>query len=141
MGLDMYMFAHHKTAVINQQDGNGNTYELPVRAELGYWRKHPDLHSYIETEVWPTSPDYDTQKDGPFNCIAVPLTRDAIERIIELSDNAEMPTSPGGFFFNQSQPGDNDDTVMQMKAALQFLEANTNYSGQCDWEIFYFSWW
>lgn len=129
MGLDMYMFKAE----------NANEVGSDTCEEVGYWRKHPDLHSYIE-ELWREAgcPNADEAGDNPlyeFNCIEFPLTREQLEEIRELSEEHKLPTSPGGFFFSKSAPEDDPRTVEIMDKALEMLDEDPEAV------IFYYSWW
>ena len=81
MGLDMYLEGekHLFTDFRNPQsipleDG----YRLKTRVvELGYWRKHPNLHGYI----------VNTFAEGIDNCRPIALEANDIEKIIDAAVN------------------------------------------------------
>lgn len=63
--------------------------------DLGYWRKHPDLHGFIVTEF----------ADGIDDCRRIHLDPEQIKRIILALQRNELPHTEG-FFFGASE---NDD--------------------------------
>ena len=115
MGLEMYLYVKKKG--VNEIEG-----------EIGYWRKHPDLHDYIGSLYY--------KKGGIaeyFNGVEYILTKEEIEEIIKLSIDRKLPKSIGGFYFGQTEDKDNDDTVKLMNEALEYMKKG--------YEIIYDSWW
>lgn len=87
MGLDMYAY----TATKPDAD-----YETEQR-EIAYWRKHPNLHGWMEQLWCSRNPDADEYR---FNGIELELTWEDIERLendIKTGVIAKMGTT--GFFF------------------------------------------
>jgi hypothetical protein len=60
--------------------------------ELGYWRKHPNLHGYIVQEF----------ADGKDECQEIPLGEDELIQIMEAVKANELPHTTG-FFFGVSE--------------------------------------
>lgn len=116
MGLDMFLYG--KKDMANKND---------EKREIGYWRKHPNLHRYIENLY--------RVKGGKeeFNCIDYLLSKEEIEDIIAKSKNRELDKSEGGFFFGESCDEDNESTVKIMTIALKCMKQG--------YKIYYTSWW
>lgn len=115
MGLDMYLLAKKK--------GSNETLK-----EIGYWRKHPDLHSYIAKLYYESGGTAEV-----FNGIKYELSKEIIEKIILLSKEKKLPKSEGGFFFGETQESDHETTVDILEKALGYVKK--------DYEIIYDSWW
>ena len=89
MGLDMYAYA---AAEANQEYTN--------TTEIAYWRKHPNLHGWME-QLW-RSKNTDPSVDPMFNGIELELTwedLDMLERDVTLG---LLPSTSGFFFGNPS---------------------------------------
>jgi hypothetical protein len=98
MGLDMYLTA---------RKGKGK------KEEIGYWRKHHDLHGFFE-QLW-------MDKGSPiparrrkevteyeyidFNCIPVKLTLRDIQKVEKAVKTFSLPPTEG-FFFGDNPPDD-----------------------------------
>lgn len=78
--------------------------------ELGYWRKHPNLHGFI----------VQTFADGVDECQPIPLTAKDLERILEATKADTLPHTTG-FFFGQSYPEQKQDTIQIITEALEWL--------------------
>ena len=115
MGLDMYLYAKKKGVNENM-------------VEIGYWRKHPDLHNYIAKLYYEPG-----GKAEVFNCVKYTLCKDQIEKIIALSKNRKLPKSTGGYFFGETIDSDNDSTISIFNIALDYIKK--------DYEFIYDSWW
>lgn len=84
MGLDMYAYVASKA---NDQYDN--------HQEIAYWRKHPNLHGWMEKLAQKKEVNYDT-----FNGVEIELTWDDIdilEKDIKSGRVSELGTT--GFFF------------------------------------------
>ena len=121
MGLDMYAFT--TTADIADVD-----FANPKdSAELFYWRKHPDLHGWMEALYRSKG-----GTDDDFNISTVRLEVADLD-VLEAAVNAEKLPLTAGFFFGESQPEDKQDDldfIAKARAALA--------SGR---KVFYTSWW
>lgn len=69
--------------------------------DLGYWRKHPNLHGYI----------VDTFANGKDECQRIYLDENELQKIIEALENDAIYDEPVmGFFFGKSYfPGEKDE--------------------------------
>ncbi len=85
MGLDMYAYAAAKA----NQDYNETT-------EIAYWRKHPNLHGWME-QLW-RSKNTDPSTDPMFNGIELELTWEDLD-VLEKDVKLDLLPSTTGFFF------------------------------------------
>lgn len=81
MGLDMYLYT---------EDGE----------EVGYWRKHPDLHGFIVK----------TFAGGVDECQKIPLSSNDLTKILSAVLENKLPHTTG-FFFGRSLPEDRQETI------------------------------
>lgn len=65
---------------------------IAVEVDLGYWRKHPNLHGFI----------VDTFADGVDECQRIALDVEDIEKIIHAINAKALPYTEG-FFFGKSE--------------------------------------
>lgn len=98
MGLDMFAYA----GVISNQDDifyyNNEQGEVkePAR-ELAYWRKHPNLHGWME-QLWRNKNDTHSLTDPTFNGIELELTWEDLEQLEQDVMHARLPGTSGFFF-------------------------------------------
>jgi hypothetical protein len=114
MGLDMYL---------NKRLADNTSLE-----NIGGWRKHANLHGYMESLYRARGGTDD------FNCIPLELTKDDCEKILALSkDREEGFETAEGFFWGQSYPEHNEETIEHMEEALEAIKLG--------YTIYYDSWW
>jgi hypothetical protein len=117
MGLDMYLegvkffWTDWKNPSANPHDDGFRIKEYVL--ELGYWRKHPNLHGYIVKEF----------AKGEDNCEPVDLSADQLRQILKASEEDALPHTDG-FFFGKSQPEDKVETKQRLEKAIAWLEQN-----------------
>lgn len=90
MGLDMYACATRKPL------NSAVDFKADTANELHYWRKHPNLHGWMEALY--------REKGGSadeFNCVSVALTREDLDRL-EADVRAKCLPYTTGFFFGES---------------------------------------
>jgi hypothetical protein len=121
MGLDMYLYAQEKTE-------NPSPDIEAEKIELGYWRKHRNLHRFVE-EKWRDA----TGSEEDFNCIPFPLSKELCIEILQHSTNRDFPEGKSGFFFGTSTPYDDEYTIGVMHQALTYISKG--------YEVIYNSWW
>ncbi|WP_169546474.1 phosphoglycerate kinase [Sneathiella aquimaris] len=121
MGLDMYAMTMEnapETAVDFEASGS---------VEFFYWRKHPNLHGWMETLY--------REKDGKaetFNCVNVALSSDDLDRLEADIKSGSLPHT-SGFFFGASDGSEvQDDLDFVAKAKEVIKDGDT---------VFYTSWW
>lgn len=117
MGLDMYLIGEkfHWTDWETPED---NAMEdgfkiTETRIQLGYWRKHPNLHGFI----------VQTFAGGKDECQNINLNADNIRQILQAIAERRLPQT-SGFFFGKSDGSDEEiatDTAVFEKA-LAWLE-------------------
>lgn len=121
MGLDMYAM------VTSQTPGQPVDFKTDGASELHYWRKHPNLHGWMERLY--------RAKGGTepsFNCVPVVLTLEDLA-CLEADLKAEKLPHTQGFFFGATDGTElEDDLAFIAKARQALAEGNT---------VFYNSWW
>lgn len=121
MGLDMYAL------VTREKPATPFGFKVEDAAEIHYWRKHPNLHGWMEQlyrEKGGTDPD--------FNCVNLQLTAEDLDRLeAAIRDGTLPPTS--GFFFGASDGSESADDLAFVAKAREALAAGLS--------VFYSSWW
>lgn len=120
MGLDMYAL------VTTMQPENPVDFNTDDATELHYWRKHPNLHGWMEALY--------VEKGGTehFNCEPVVLTASDLDQL-EADIKAGRLPQTSGFFFGESDGTEaDDDLAFIAKARYAIAEGKT---------VFYYSWW
>jgi len=122
MGLDMYAYAT-KEPIEEAVD-----FSEPENTEdVHYWRKHPNLHGWMEQlyrERGGDSPD--------FNLDRLRLTDADLDALEAAVRGSELPQTEG-FFFGQSDGSERDDDLEFIrKARAAMADGKT---------VFYIAWW
>ena len=113
MGLDMYAYVaaregQHKEfwdgAWHDKESGEFVNEKTAKPLEIAYWRKHPNLHGWMEA-LWkakgsPAGYDDDTM----FNGIELELTKEDIDSLEIAIKEGQLPATTGFFF---GDPSDN----------------------------------
>ena len=106
MGLDMHVF---KTKAKPDKEVG---FSLPEGSEeICYWRKHPDLHGWMENLYRRKG-----GKEDMFNCEPVVLTLQDLMDLKESILNESLPKTSGFFF------GNSDNDLFQKTKDLEFIE-------------------
>ncbi len=113
MGLDMYAYVASRKG---QQDEFNQTAELDATTnefvsetvtkpvELAYWRKHPNLHGWME-QLWESKGRPRQSVGWPiFNGIELELTWDDLDNLEHAIRHGKLPDTEGFFF---GKPSDN----------------------------------
>jgi hypothetical protein len=121
MGLDQYMYVASKAGQYDEfyetAEFDAKTSELVSNSvtkpfEIGYRRKHPNLHGWME-KLWLRKNGYPTNTDDQliqgkeppcFNGIELELTWDDLDNLERAIRNGQLPDTEGFFFGN---PADN----------------------------------
>jgi hypothetical protein len=137
MGLDMYAYSAVKNGQYDAwwsgADLNPDTNEfenpgLTKPMEIAYWRKHPNLHGWME-QLWrekhyPTQPTDATapvnEDSDMFNGVELELTREDIDRLERDVTQGFLPETSGFFF------GNNSDEHYKEKDLEFIKQARTN---------------
>jgi len=121
MGLDMYAYATRETLP------GAVDFKVNDASEIHYWRKHPDLHGWMEELYF--------KKGGSaeqFNCVTLALTSADLDRL-ERDVKADGLPDTEGFFFGESDGSEVDDDLLFIAKAREAISAGMN--------VFYDSWW
>ena len=121
MGLDMYARITPDT-LTSEVD-----FKVENSAEIHYWRKHPDLHGWMEQLY--------RRKGGKaemFNCVPVVLTVEDLAELEKAIGSFELPETTG-FFFGKSNGSEAVDDRHFIKIARQAIKAGCT--------VYYTSWW
>ena len=121
MGLDMYAFAttEETPAVDCSEPGDAE--------RIFYWRKHPDLHGWME-QLYRSKGG----SDPDFNLSAVRLDLDDIDALEKAVRMRQLPKT-AGFFFGESCPEHADDDIAFIKIARAEISKGK--------KIVYQAWW
>lgn len=130
MGLDMYAFRVKAEDVIddftvrNEEQGREGDLE-----ELAYWRKHHDLHGWMERLYRSKGGDKES-----FNCVPVRLTMEDLNMLESDVLNNSLPETQG-FFFGTNPPDEysrEQDMAFISKAKISIANGAA---------VYYDSWW
>ena len=131
MGLDMYLRGRkhpvrYYEAPEKQRREDG--YRVSnLELELGYWRKHPDLHGYIVQEYG----------GGTDECQEIDLAAEQLQGLIAAVERGPMPATTG-FFFGTSDywyaPERVASTAEVLRGALAWLQS----APESEWRSVYY---
>lgn len=109
MGLDMYAYVGNRKGQQNEfYEGAKWDTELKESVnpnvtkprELAYWRKHPNLHGWME-QLWERKGKPGTgNTDADFNGIELELTWDDLDELERAIRHGQLPETSGFFFGN-----------------------------------------
>ncbi|NCB02924.1 MAG: phosphoglycerate kinase [Spirochaetia bacterium] len=120
MGLDMYVYSTRSKKPVEE------IHKVKMTNELCYWRKHPNLHGWME-ELY-----RERGGEESFNCVYIELFEEDVVNL-EKAINEEILPETRGFFFGQSDGEEKQydlEQVAKMKVQLS--------KGR---RLFYTSWW
>lgn len=130
MGLDMYAVRAPKELVGDAQVDFAIPEDAGERVQrLFYWRKHPDLHGWME--------DLYRQKggkDSDFNCVPVRLTEADLAALETAINSGQLPQTSGFFF------GASDNDAETRNEDLEFIKLARQALAEGD-VVYYDSWW
>ena len=117
MGLDQYAYAAAK-AGLQQEYWESYVTEVEKSSvtkprEIAYWRKHPNLHGWME-QLW-RSRNTDPSTDPMFNGVELELTWEDLAQLEQDVKEKRLP-STSGFFF-----GENSDEYY-LEQDLEFIK-------------------
>jgi hypothetical protein len=122
MGLDMYALS---TKAKPETDVDFSTKNFE-QDELHYWRKHPNLHGWMQNLYDAKGGTSDT-----FNGDCVVLDSEDLDNLEQDIKDGNLPDT-SGFFFGVSDDADEDDLLFVSKAREAIKEGKT---------VYYTSWW
>ena len=117
------MYAYVTTETLKSEVDFGEC----VAGEIFYWRKHPDLHGWMEKLY--------RSKGGSaedFNLVGVVLTLEDLDRLEDDVSNRNLPETEGFFFGASSSDDREDDLEFISKARAAIGDGET---------VFYSAWW
>jgi hypothetical protein len=125
MGLDMYAYSVDKKDGLSKFRIRKNAHHN----DLHYWRKHHDLHGWMEALYYEKG-----GKEQSFNCIPVQLTEKDLNRLEQDILNNNLPHTTG-FFFGNNPPCDEskNEDLQFIQDAFREIE-----NGR---KVYYDSWW
>ena len=106
MGLDMYAYVASKAGQQNefyegaQFDKEAGDYVNPAVTkprEIAYWRKHPNLHGWMERLAESKGLEY-----GSFNGVEMELTHEDLDELERAVVHGRLPATQGFFFGNDA---------------------------------------
>ena len=139
MGLDMYAYSANKAGVQTEYWENSNIIDGEVVStctkpkEIMYWRKHPNLHGWMEN-LWQRKGRPGAESDADiFNGIELELTwEDLMELEYDIAHKA-LPSTTGFFF------GDDSDAYYKKQDQEFIKEAKADLL--CGLKVYYNSSW
>ena len=129
MGLDMYLDGR-RFFMKDKKDEDG--YDIKtMNVELGYWRKHPNLHGYI----------VDQFADGEDDCRPIELFAPHIEQITKAIMENELPNTEGFFFGVSDTSAEQVTTDLDVfNRALEWLKKGEGNKDEIRSIIYQASW-
>ncbi|MGB3832647.1 MAG: phosphoglycerate kinase [Mesorhizobium sp.] len=120
MGLDMY------ACTLREPPATPVDFKADEVSELHYWRKHPNLHGWMEQLY--------REKGGTqeFNCVNLQLAAADLDRL-EVAIRAGNLPRTAGFFFGASDGTETEGDLGFIAKAREALAAGLT--------VFYSSWW
>lgn len=126
MGLDMYAYAAARDGQQKdywsdgEYDTNTGDYvnaKVSKPIEIAYWRKHPNLHGWME-ELWQSKGcPRDNDDDSNFNGIELELTWEDIDMLEEDIEQGALPGTSGFFFGDPADDYYREDDLKFIKEA------------------------
>lgn len=111
MGLDMYLNGEKFFASCDGKRPKEDGFEVSRHElELGYWRKHPNLHGYIVQRF----------AEGVDECQKIELSEKDMQNIVEAIERKNLPHTEG-FFFGVSDESDDAPSVEIFAKAIAWL--------------------
>jgi hypothetical protein len=112
MGLDMYAYVANRAGQQNDfyeganwdpELGESVNPNVEKPREIAYWRKHPNLHGWME-QLWLSKggSNEDSEWGTNFNGIELELTWDDLDALEKAVKKHKLPTTSGFFFGDPS---------------------------------------
>ena len=113
MGLDMYLegrtYRWHSRDHEEELKRDGFRVKGEI-LEIGYWRKHPDLHGYLVNEF----------AGGVDDCKEIWLNEEMLQKIIDAIKANKLPHTEG-FFFGESDGSEREESIKIFEMARTWL--------------------
>jgi hypothetical protein len=131
MGLDMYAYAAVREGQYRDHWDDGHYDDVGTRGEfvspvskpieIAYWRKHPNLHGWME-QLWQTKGcQRDNDDDLSFNGIELELTWEDIDMLENDIREGALPGTSGFFFGDPADDYYREDDLNFIKEARSQL--------------------
>lgn len=125
MGLDMYLEGKKFYWAPRNKEDNFEVKEKTL--EVGYWRKHPNLHGFIVK----------TFAEGVDDCKPVELSVADLQKILAAVRGDDLPETEG-FFFGTSSDEDKQPSIDILTKAIEW--ATTEEKGVSRYVVYRASW-
>ena len=129
MGLDMYAYRVAAEHAVDDFTIAYDDNDMSHSEEIFYWRKHHDLHGWMERLYRDKGGGADS-----FKCVHVRLTMEDLDRLEKDILGYKLPATTG-FFFGTNPP-DEDSVRHDMK----FISEAKVIVASGD-AVYYYSWW
>ena len=127
MGLDMYAYVAARAGQ-NQEYWDDGEFDknlgewvskknISKPIEIAYWRKHPNLHGWMEALWQEKGCHRDDEEQLDFNGIELELTREDIDRLEQDILEHRLPATTGFFFGDEADSYYYDDDLAFVKEA------------------------
>lgn len=126
MGLDQFAFSVAKGVI--DEDTDFRVPESVERTELKYWRKHPNLHGFMEKLYRKKG-----GKEDIFNVVPVRLNITDLEDLRTAIENETLPHTEGFFFGNSWIEEEKEGDLQFVNDAIEAIN-----NGE---DVYYDSWW
>ena len=124
MGLDMYVFFTNATL-----PAKTDFPEPDAAAQLHYWRKHPNMHGWMQALY-----EQKGGKDPHFNLAPVTLELADLDRLEADLRGSRLPVT-SGFFFGRSDGGE-----LEQEKDLEFV-TKARAAIKMGLAVYYVAWW
>lgn len=124
MGLDMYAYSFHG---ITESEVDFDTNNVTETTEIAYWRKHPNLHGWMEQLYYEKG-----GRDDSFNGSKVVLTDSDLDSLEQDIIDGNLPDT-SGFFFGKSDGSEQNEDLEFIAKAREAIEEGKM--------VYYSSWW
>ena len=124
MGLDMYAYVAAREgqqqefwegAEMDRETGEFRNPEVAKPHEIAYWRKHPNLHGWMENLY------RERGGEGQFNGDELELFAEDLDRLEQDILDSQLPETSGFFFGDPSDDYYRDDDLKFIKEARSYL--------------------
>jgi hypothetical protein len=130
MGLDMYAYVAAREGQqkefwedgeFDSETGDYTNPKVTKPIEIAYWRKHPNLHGWME-ELWQSKGcPRDNDDDVTFNGIELELTWEDIDMLEEDINQGALPGTSGFFFGDPADDYYREDDLKFIREARSQL--------------------